>query len=102
MFSQSAQTPRSLPCRRDHLAHEQLGRVIDGGELELLLGAEVSEEAALAHPGRFREPADRQRLEALFGREGGGGVEDRLPRPLSLRLQHDRPILAPSDPRYQH
>ena len=32
---------------------------------------------------------------------GGGDVEDRVARALAFRLQHDRPILAASDPKFQ-
>ena len=72
------------PRRLDHLADEELRCVIHGRELELLLGAEVGEEAALAHAGRLGEPADRQRLETFLGRERRGRLQDRVARPLAL------------------
>ena len=102
MFSHSAQTRGSpLGASRAGAITSRTNsgrRVVDGRELELLLRAEVGEQAALAHPRGLGEPADRERLEALLGRERRGGVEDRLARPFAFRLQHDRPIISASDP----
>jgi hypothetical protein len=64
--------------------------VFHGRKLKLLLRAEVGEEAALAHPGRKREPADRERLEAFLGCELGGRRQDRVPGPLALRFPDGR------------
>ena len=63
-----------MPCgsgrrRLDHLLGEQRTGRLDGGQLELLLGAEVREEAALAHPDRLGKPADREAAEPLDRRE---------------------------------
>jgi hypothetical protein len=53
---------------------------VDGRELQLLLGAEVGEQPALAHPELAREAADGQAFEALDRGEVGSGLEDRLAR----------------------
>ena len=88
MWSQSAQTrarPRgALRAGSITSATNELCGVIHGRELELLLGAEVGEEAALAHAGRLGEPADRQRLETFLGRERRGRLQDGVARPLAL------------------
>jgi hypothetical protein len=52
---------------------------LDGRELEFLLGAEVREQAALAHPHRVGEPRDRQAADALDRGQAGGRIEDRAP-----------------------
>ena len=73
---------------RDHVVAEDLGRGLDGGELQLLLGAEVGVEAALAHADVLGEAPDRESLEPFDGREAGGGVEDRAAaaQPVGTRL----------------
>ena len=94
---QSAHTrdpARRRARRRDHLGDEHRRRVVDGRELELLLRPEVGEEAALAHPGRFREPPDRERVEPLLGRERRRGVQDGLSGAFALRFQHGRLSIA--------
>jgi hypothetical protein len=48
--------------RGDYFLDEDRGRVLRGGDLQLLLRPEVSEEAALAHARRLGEPPDRKRL----------------------------------------
>ena len=65
-------------CGLDHLLGEQRTGRLDGGQLELLLGAEVREEAALAHPDRLGQAADREAAEALDRRELRGFTEDRV------------------------
>ena len=64
----------------DDLGDEDLARRGDRGELQLLLGAEVGEQPALAHVQLGREPADRQPFEAFDGGEVDRGREDRLAR----------------------
>jgi hypothetical protein len=53
-----------------------LARLCENLKLELLLGAEVGEEAALRHAGRARERADGQLLEADLADELEGLVDD--------------------------
>src|SRR5215207_295662 len=63
---------------------KRVGGGRDRRQLQLLLGAEMGEEAALAHPQLGREAADRQPLQALDGGEVDGAVENRRPRLLAL------------------
>ncbi len=49
---------------------------VDRRELELLLRAEVREEAALAHPDVLRQAPDREPVEPFDGGQPGGGLED--------------------------
>ena len=63
--------------RLDHRGAEALGGGGDRRQLQLLLGAEVGEEAALAHPQLGGEAADRQPLQPLDRGEVDGAVEDR-------------------------
>jgi hypothetical protein len=51
---------------------------LDGGELQLFLGAEVRVEPALAHPDVRGEVADRDAFEAIDCGQVGRGAEDRL------------------------
>jgi Thermophilic metalloprotease (M29) len=60
---------------------EDRARRLDGRDLELLLRAEVREQAALAHSDLIREPAEREAFEALHRREARGLLEDRAARP---------------------
>ena len=55
--------------RRDDLGREDLPCLLDGGELEILLRAEVGVDTALAHGGGVGEVPDREALEAVDGRE---------------------------------
>ena len=56
---------------------EDRGGRAHGGDLQLLLGAEVREQPALAHLQLGREAADREPLEALDRRDVDRGGEDR-------------------------
>ena len=49
-----------------------------GGQLEVLLRAEVGVDAALAHVERAGEVADREALEAVDGGERHGFAHDRF------------------------
>ena len=64
---------------RDDLTLEDLLGGVDGRQLELLLGAEVGVEAALAHADVVGEAPDRQALEALDRGQLGSALEDDLP-----------------------
>ena len=88
------------PARRGrgglgHLAGEERARGLHRGELELLLGAEVGEQAALAHPDAVGQPADRESLDALDGGESCRLVEDRLPAARLPRAGTAPPAPAP-------
>ncbi len=61
-----------------HLLVEDVGGVGDGGQLQLLLGAKVGIETALAHPGVLGEIPDREAVEPVHCRQSGGRVENRL------------------------
>ena len=63
---------------------EHGARGFDRRDLELLLGAEVGEEAALAHPHRPCQPADREPIDALDRGELSGFTQDRLPAALPV------------------
>ena len=107
-------------CGVDDLGLEDRVGGLDGRELQFLLGAEVREEAALAHPDRVRESSEREPFDALDRRQlrclaqdrlaaadavaplprGGGGSPgvvgrpslDKLARSVVL-LRHDRPVV---------
>ena len=64
--------------RADDMRLEDLGRRLDGGELELLLRAEVGVHPALAHPDLGGQVAEGERLDPEGGRELGRGPQDRL------------------------
>ena len=51
---------------------------VHGGELEILLRAEVGVDAALAHVERAGEVADREAFEAVDGGERHGFAHDRF------------------------
>ena len=53
---------------------------VDRRQLQLLLGAEVGEQAALAHAQLGRQAPDRQALEPFDGGQVGGRLQDRLAR----------------------
>ena len=55
--------------RLDDLGFEDSTRLVDGGELEILLGPEVGVHAALAHVERAGEFADRESFESVKGGE---------------------------------
>jgi hypothetical protein len=62
--------------RFDDLGVEDPSRGVDGGELELLFGAEVGVDAALAHVERAGEIADREAFEPPQGGERHGLTHD--------------------------
>ena len=71
--------------RRDDLGSEDPLGFVHGRELEVLLGAEVGVDAALAHAQTGREIADREPVETVDGCQGNGFAEDRLPPALAVR-----------------
>ncbi len=76
----------SDPGRRVESGIDDLGledRVggLDGRELQLLLGPEVREQAALAHPDRVCESSEREAFDALDRGQSRCLAEDRLAAP---------------------
>ena len=69
---------RGGECGFDDLGLEDPSGFVDGGELEILLRAEVGVDAALAHVERAGEVADREPFEAVEGRERHGLAHDRF------------------------
>ena len=69
-------------------------RLLDGGQLQFLLGAEMRVQPALGDAERFGQPADAQTFEALDGGQRHGLVEDGLARPYPVlaRLAHGRSV----------
>src|SRR3954452_8310884 len=63
----------------DDLGLEDTGGFVDGGQLEVLLGAEVGIDAALAHVQGTGEVADRETFENLDRGESLGFADDGLP-----------------------
>ena len=77
------------PCRSGERGSDDdvlvdLLRRLDRRELELLLGAEVCEQPALAHADVAGQARDRQPLDAVGRGQPGGGVEDRSPASLAV------------------
>ena len=70
--------------RCDHLGVEDPPRFVHGGELEVLLGAEVGVHAALAHADGAGEVTDREAFEAVEGRERHRLAHDRFAGALSV------------------
>ena len=66
-------SPGSITCS----VNRALGR-LDRRQLQLLLGAEMGEQAALAHPHRVGQPADREPVDALDRGELCGLAQDRV------------------------
>ena len=64
----------------DHVVDEPAAGGVDRRQLQLLLGAEVREQAALAHAQLGREPADGEALEPFDGGDVGRRLQDRLAR----------------------
>src|SRR3954463_9020014 len=64
--------------RTDHRLLEPLDGCLEHLELELVLGPEVGEQAALREPQLGREGADRQPLQAVAAGQPDGLVEDAL------------------------
>ena len=62
----------------DDLGVEDPSGFVDGGELQLLLRAEVGVDAALAHVERAGEVADREAFESVDGRERHRLAHDRF------------------------
>jgi hypothetical protein len=71
---------------RDDAVGEDRGGRAHGRDLELLLGAEVREEAALAHVELGGQAPDREALEALDRSDVHRGAEDRAPCLVALDL----------------
>src|SRR6202034_3823515 len=94
---QPANTRGRGQTRLDDLRYVPRAALLDGGHLEVLLGSEVGEQAALAHGQLGGEPADGQPVEAVDGGHVGGCREDGLPGPGSMaRGSRHTPILARS------
>jgi hypothetical protein len=82
--AQPLEPVRRIGRRLEHLRGEERARGLDGGELQLLLGAEVGEKTALTHPDRVGEPGDREPAKTLNCREPRCLVEDRSPAALAV------------------
>ena len=74
---QLAQAGRGGEGGLDDLVGEDPARLVHGGQLEFLLGAEVGVQAALAHADRRRQVPDRQALQPVHGGQRRGGAQDR-------------------------
>ena len=61
-----------------------LARRVDGGELQLFLGAEMSKEAALAHLQLVGQTADGEAFEPFQRGDVDGPLEDALPGPIAF------------------
>ena len=74
-----ARLPAGRPERGlDDDLDEARGRILENGDLEALLRAEVREKAAFRELELVRELPDRQPFETRRARERGGAVQDRL------------------------
>src|SRR5439155_9835287 len=78
----------------DHLLREQGACRLDRGDLELLLGAEVCEEAALAHPDGVGQPSDRESVYPDDGGELCSLTEDRVPAALAVATPSARASIS--------
>src|SRR6266851_190465 len=84
-----AETPQAREAslrrksRAQHLLDEDGPRRLHGGELEVLLGAEVCEQAALAHLELGRQPAYRQAFETVGRSDVNRDAKDRLAGPVA-------------------
>ncbi len=74
---QPAQAGRWPEARPQHLLDEDARRLLDRGQLELLLGAEVREEPALADAEVGGEPLQGHRVQPVRGCQARGPAEDR-------------------------
>jgi len=78
-FNQMPKTRHALGRAHRRAANsidEKLARGFDSGELQILLGTEVSEKAALAHFQVVSEAADGEAFETLEGGEMYGAEQD--------------------------
>jgi len=82
--AQAGERRRGVGRRLEHLRREDGLGGLDGRELELLLRAEVGEEAALAHADRVCKACDREAAQPLHRREARRLVEDRGPAALAV------------------
>ncbi len=64
--------------RCDHLPCVALPGLLDRGQLQVFLGAEVCEQAALAHGQLGGQPPDAKAVQAVDGGQVGGGPQDGL------------------------
>ncbi len=71
-----ADAGRDLLHRLDHLVDVDPGGGADGGELQLLLGAEQGEDTALAQGQLRGQPSQGQRLQSLHRRDLRGPGQD--------------------------
>lgn len=83
-FPESRQAFRRFESGFDDFLNEDRARRFDGGHLQVFFGAEVCEEAALAHGKLSGETADRQAFEAFGRGDMHGRFEDRPARPVTL------------------
>ena len=82
--AQTRLAARGLERRLDDDLHEPLRRVLEDGDLQALLRAEVREEAALGELELLGQLPDREPLEARLARDCGGPIQDRLPGDVAL------------------
>jgi hypothetical protein len=74
--AQSRQAARLTHGRTEHLFLEPFVVLADDRDLQLFAGAEVGEDAGLAHAGDFGQGANRQALDAHLGSQAQGSVQD--------------------------
>jgi 4-oxalocrotonate tautomerase len=88
-------TRRVSQAWKDHMVDVDLSCVLDGGELQVLLRAEVSEQAALAHVESRGKPAESQPLKPLDARNRRRDLEDPLLGGVAARsLGGHKPCIA--------
>src|SRR4030081_2572056 len=80
---QAAEAARHAETRLEHLLRKEPSRLLDSRQLQLLLGAEVGEQAALADAELAREALKRDLLHPFGGGELSRPAEDRLPGPVA-------------------
>ena len=68
-------------ARLDHFLCIEFPGLLDGGQLQLFLGAEVGEQPALAHGQLGGQPADAETVQAVYRGQVRGGPENRGPGP---------------------
>ncbi len=80
--------------RVDHFEVKDAVGLLDGGQLQFLLGAEMRVQPALGDAERLGQPADAKTFEALDRGQRHGLVEDGLARPYPVlaRLAHGRSV----------
>lgn len=71
-------------CRANHVSDENLPRHLHRSQLQLFLGAEVGEQAALAHFELIRQAADGQALQPFHRGQIDSRAQDAFPRARSF------------------